>query len=129
MSTQVTVTLPDDVYSRAPRLARLMHREVADVLRDMVTLAMPSMALDRETPQPARALGDAEVLALADLELPAEQDQRLTLLLERQQAAALDDAERRELEALLQAYQEGMLLKAQAIEEAVRRGLRMPPAP
>lgn len=129
MSTQVTLTLPDEVFSRAQRLARLLHREVADVLRDMVTLAMPSMALDREMPPPPHALGDAEVLALSELELPPEQDRRLGDLLQRQQAGALDEAERRDLAALMQSYQEGLLLRAQALEEAVRRGLRKPPAP
>ncbi len=129
MSTQITVTLPDEVFSRAQRLARLLHRDVADVVGDMVTLAMPSVALDQETPAPVHTLADADVLALVDLELPPEQDRRLSVLLEHQQAALLDDAERRELAALMQIYQEGLLLKAQALEEAVRRGLRNPPAP
>lgn len=129
MSTQVTVTLPDDVYSNAVRLARLMRREVADVLRDMLTLAMPSMAPRSEAPGPIHALGDAELLALTELELPPEQDGRLSVLLERQQANTLEDADRHELATLMQSYQEGMLLKAQAIEEAVRRGLREPLEP
>ena len=106
-----------------------MHRDVADVLRDMVTLAMPDMAFDREPTIPARALENAEVLALADLQLAPEQDHRMSALLHRQQAALLDEAERRELATLMQAYQEGMLVKARALEEAVRRGLRPPPAP
>lgn len=126
MSTQVTVTLPDDVYSNAVRLARLMRREVADVLQDMLTLAMPSMAPRSEAPGPIHTLGDAELLALTELQLPPEQDARLSMLLERQQADALEDADRHELATLMQSYQEGMLLKAQAIEEAVRRGLREP---
>ncbi len=32
MSTQVTLTLPDEVYRRAERLAQLSSRDVADVL-------------------------------------------------------------------------------------------------
>jgi hypothetical protein len=41
----------------------------------------------------------------------------------------LSDTERGELLTLMQVYQEGLLRKAQALHEAVRRGLREPPAP
>jgi pyruvate-formate lyase len=129
MSTQVTFMLPDDVYSSALRLARLTQREVADVLRDLLTLATPSLASDAELPPPIHSLGDSEVLALTSLELPREQDLRLSALLERQQAGTLHEAERGELASLMQSYQEGLLRKAQAVEEAVRRGLMEPPGP
>ena len=69
------------------------------------------------------------VLALSRLELPPTQDRRLSALLEQQQAGTLTDAERGELLTLMQAYQEGLLRKAQALQEAVRRGLREPLAP
>lgn len=52
------------------------------------------------------------------------QDRRLSLLLNKQQAGKLIEAERVELSALMQVYQEGLLRKAQALSEAVRRGLR-----
>lgn len=126
MSTQVIVTLPDDVYSSAVRLARLTQRAVADVLRDMLTLAMPKLDSDQEGPPPIQTLDDVDVLAMAQLELPREEDLRLSALLERQQAGTLDDADRHELNVLMQLYQEGLLRKAQALQEAVRRGLREP---
>lgn len=99
------------------------------MLRDMLSMAMPNMALDREPPPHPHTLEDAEVLALADLQLPPDQDHRMSVLLDRQQAALLDEAERRDLAMLIQIYQEGMRIKAQALEEAVRRGLRPPLAP
>jgi len=71
-------------------------------------------------------LSDAEVLALTDLQMEADQDQRLNLLLDRQQAGELIDADRAVLVGLMQGYQEGLLRKAQALQEAVRRGLREP---
>ena len=74
-------------------------------------------------------LSDAEVLALTDLQLPAAQDQRLSALLDRQQVGALTEQERAELAALFHRYQEGLLRKAQALAEAVRRGLRGPLSP
>jgi hypothetical protein len=72
------------------------------------------------------ALSDAEVLALSDLHLPPDQDARLSDLLDQQQAVRLTDAERNELGELLQVYRLGLLRKAQALSEAVRRGLRPP---
>ena len=41
----------------------------------------------------------------------------------------LSDTERPELLALMQVYQEGLLRKAQALNESVKRGLRKPLEP
>ena len=54
------------------------------------------------------------------------QDHRLSELLDEQQAGSLTSDERSELLAFMQIYQEGLLRKAQALHEAVRRGLRKP---
>ncbi len=67
---------------------------------------------------------EEEVLAAADLEMPAEDDRRLSELLHRQQGGVLTGPEQVELSALMLAYQEGLLRKAQGLSEAVRRGLR-----
>ncbi len=75
------------------------------------------------------SLSDAEVLALTQLQLPADQDGRLSVLLDGQQAGSLTETERPELAALMLAYQEGLLRKARALEESVRRGLREPLGP
>jgi hypothetical protein len=56
-------------------------------------------------------------------------DKRLSVLLGKQQGGELLEVERRELAALMQAYQEGLLRKAQAQAEAVRRGLMEPLKP
>lgn len=129
MSTQVMVTLPDEVYASARRLADLMHREVADVLTDALRLALPTLRARPDTANPVESLDDEEVLALTELQLPPAQDKLLSTLLDRQQAGSLTEAERAELATLVQAYQEGLLRKAQALEEAVRRGLREPLGP
>jgi hypothetical protein len=54
------------------------------------------------------------------------QGKRLGKLLDRQQAGRLREVERRELSALMQVYHENLVRKAQALQEAVRRGLRAP---
>ncbi len=126
MSTQVTVTLPDEVYERAARLAQLSHREVADILVETIAVSLPVLHSRPDAPVPVDTLADAEVLALTGLQLSAAQDQRLSTLLDWQQAGALTETERAELVGLFQLYQEGLLRKAQALAVAVRRGLREP---
>ena len=46
--------------------------------------------------------------------------------LQKQQERTLSAPEQAELVALMQVYQEGLLRKAQALREAVQRGLRAP---
>jgi hypothetical protein len=55
-----------------------------------------------------------------------EQDTRLSELLDCQQADTLNEDERLELQTLMQVYQEGLLRKATALSEAVRRNLIEP---
>jgi len=121
---QVLVNLPDDAYQRARRLAELTRRDVADVLADTLDLSLPALG---DRPDVALAqMADGQVLALAHLQLSDEEDDRLSELLDDQQAGMLDEVERPELAQLMQRYQEGLLLKAEALAEAVRRGL-LPP--
>lgn len=126
MSTQVVITLPDEIYHRAERLAQLIHRDVADILADTLALSLPPRSLQPEAVRPIMELSDEDVLALAELQMEPDQDRRLSVLLEGQQAGELTDAERPELLALMQLYQERLVRKAQALREAVRRGLRQP---
>ena len=66
------------------------------------------------------------VVAAANAMMPQAQDERLSALLDLQQAGELTSSQRSELTALMKMYQEGMLGKAQALREAVQRGL-LPP--
>ena len=124
MSTQVMVTLPDEVYRRVASLARLSGRRMSDVLADTIALSLPPLSPQADSAQPLSALPDEQVLALAEAQMEPAQDQQLSRLLNRQQAGALTEAERSELFVLMQVYQERLLRRAQALHEAVRRGLR-----
>lgn len=123
MTTQITITLPDEVYQRAQYLARLANRAVESVLADTIQLAIPPIRAEILELEPISALADLEVLALTELKMEPEQDTRLSELLDRQQAGLLIEDERRELQTLMQIYQEGLLRKATALNEAVKRGL------
>jgi predicted transcriptional regulator len=129
MPTRVMVTLHDEVYRRVEHLAALTHREVADLLADTITLALQPLAVSTESVPVITSLADEEVLGLTELQMAPEQDRRLSALLQTQQERALSAAEQGELVTLMQVYQEGLLRKAQALHEAVRRGLRTPLEP
>jgi hypothetical protein len=126
MSTQITITLPDEVYQRAERFARLANRDIASVLVDTIQLSIPPIRADIFDLEPISDLPDEQVLALTELQMESDQDARLSELLDHQQAGLLTENERLELQALMQIYQEGLLRKATALSEAVKRGLMEP---
>ncbi|NEQ69810.1 MAG: hypothetical protein F6K21_30825 [Symploca sp. SIO2D2] len=126
MNTQVTITLPDEIYQRAERFAKLANRDVASILADTIQLSIPYIRTDTLDIEPIPNLSDEQVLALTELQMEPEQDQRLSELLDRQQAVTLVETEPLELQTLMQIYQEGLLRKATALSEAVKRGLIKP---
>jgi len=75
------------------------------------------------------SLSDEEIVELTALQMVPEQERRLNALLQKQQERVVSAAEQAELVRLMQVYQEGLLRKAQALREAVRRGLRAPLEP
>ena len=125
----MVVTLQDDIYQRVERLAQLTHRDVAELLAETITLALPPWDATSESVSDMSTLSDEEVLKLSELQLPAKQDRRLSTLLRKQQAQLLSAQEHVEFSVLMQCYQEGLLRKAQALREAVRRQLRKPLEP
>jgi hypothetical protein len=126
MSTQIIITLPDDIYQRAERFARLANRDVASILVDTIQLSIPPVSGDISDLEPVSVLSDEQVLVLTELQMEPEQDARLSELLDRQQSGTLTEGDRSELQTLMQVYQEGLLRKATALSEAVKRGLIEP---
>ena len=123
MSNQITITLPDDVYQKAEHFARLANRDLASILVDTIQFSIPPISLEATTLEPVSALSDQQVLALTELQMESEEDIRLSELLDKQQAGIVTESEHSELQALMQIYQEGLLRKATALSEAVKRGL------
>ncbi len=129
MATRVVVTLQDDIYERVERLSQLTHRDVDELLAETIALSLPPWREGKESVSDIADLSDEKVLKLSDFKLPADQDRRLSKLLQKQQEQSLLAHEHAELLALMQGYQEGLLRKAQALREAVRRELREPLEP
>jgi hypothetical protein len=64
MTTQVTITLSDEVYRRAERFARLANRDLASVLADTIKLSLPPISSHIETLEPISEVSDEQVMAL-----------------------------------------------------------------
>ena len=62
MSTQITLTLPDETYRRAEHLARLTGRDIADVLVDAIGISLQPLGPGFVTGKPVAELTDPEVL-------------------------------------------------------------------
>ena len=112
-----------EAESRAAQEGRRLEEYVADVLEE-------EFAADLQAEQEKLArLSDEDVLAMADLRMPDDEDRRLSELLDLNREGQLIPAQRRELDALMQSYTAGTLQKAKGWAEAVRRKLRKPIQP
>ncbi|NJK70602.1 MAG: hypothetical protein HC941_32595 [Microcoleus sp. SU_5_3] len=120
MTAKITLNLPDEVYHQAELLAQQCHRSVSEILVETLeNFLLP-------TAKPVSALSDSELIAQTQLRLQPVQEQRLSELLDRQQSGTIISVEREELQALIHIYEARLLRQAQALNEAVRRGLLEP---
>ena len=126
MSAVITLTLPDTVLERAQLWAEHSGQPVTDFLTETIELSLVPLG---HVPPPLADWANDEVLSAAELELPFEHDRRLSELLDGQREGSLSEPEAAELHRLMLVYQEGLLRKAMALREAVRRGLREPLEP
>jgi hypothetical protein len=126
MGIQVTVSLPNDTCQRAQGWADQSGQTLQDFLAEAIEMSLSPLG---GLPPAVDHWSDEQVLATADRLLAPEEDRRLSELLTLQREGTLDSQDRGQLVLLMQQYQEGLVRKAAAIREAVRRGLREPPAP
>ena len=120
MTAQITLNLPDEVYHQAELLAQQRHRSVSEVLVETLEIFLLPSA------KPVSALSDSEVITLTQLRLQPVQEQRLNELLDRHQSGTSASVEHQELQALIHIYKARLLRQAQALNQAVRRGLLEP---
>ena len=121
MSAQMTIRVSDEVVRHAAHVAAQTQRRIEDVLADWLERVITEI--------PVEELSDAEVIALAELQLTSEQQTLLSDLLAHNREGTLDTEGRHQLETLMHIYEHGLLRKAQALRVAVQRGLRAPLEP
>ena len=124
MATQVTITLPDEIYQRAERFALLANRDIDSVIADTIGSSLSSMRSHFDSLEPIENLSNSQVIALSTLQMDPEQDSRLSELLEKQRERQLLANEPQELEILMQIYREALLRKTAALVETVKRGIQ-----
>jgi hypothetical protein len=115
MAETVTLQMPSDLVRRARAVAERTGRRFEDVL---VSWISPDGSPER--------LSDEEVLALCDAQMPENEQQQLSELLDRQREGLLGPPDRPRLDELMDNYRRGLVRKAQALRVAVSRGLRPP---
>ena len=99
-----------------------LYRDISDLLSQTIEHSLSQAELI----EPFSSASDDEIIALTQLQMPANQDGRLSLLLDKQQAGTLSESDHAELSALMELYQDGLLRKAQGLRESVQRGLIEP---
>jgi hypothetical protein len=129
MSTQVVLTLSDDLYERAKQWAALTRRDVPQTLTDALEIVLTPLLEPPAGDPPVTSMSDGEVMALAQVQMVPQQGKRLDHLLAKQREDQLTAAEQSEILALIQRYHRLWIRQSEALAEAVRRGLRVPLAP
>jgi hypothetical protein len=124
VTMQVMVNLPDYIYQRARRFSELSGLNVEQIIAERLDLLLPPLSSEMDT-RPVETLTDEEVISIAEGMMEESLSGRMSALAQKQQEANLSEAERAELKMLLDIYEAGQLRKAEAIVEAVKRGLRL----
>lgn len=123
MEREVTLSLPEYVLRRAERLAALAGEDIDTILSATLGRSLPPLSNEFDEIDLTQ-LADAEILSLADSMMDTTLSDRMSDLLDKQQAGSLSNNERAELQLLMEVFSAGQLRKTQALVEAVRRGLR-----
>jgi hypothetical protein len=126
MNTEISLTLPDTVLEQAQLWAKHSGRPLDAFLAEAIELSLQPFGI---APKELDEWSNDEVLKASEIQLSAGDEARLSELLDRQRESLLSANEAAQLQQLMVLYQQGLLLKAMATQEAVKRGLKTPPQP
>jgi hypothetical protein len=118
---EVTISLPEQVFANLSSIATKSHRRIDEIIVEKIERDFTIDA--KELENQIAICSDNEVVTLADISLPAKQDERLSELLTKQNEAQLSAAEQKEMWQLMEANRVATLKKAYALREISRRGL------
>ncbi len=128
----ITITLPSQLAARARSLAEVKRQKLPEFL----LMELQHVLNKKETKRMARTsrrstndwhiMSDQEVMNLANLRMEKWQALQMHRLIHQAGARQLTSEEQKILDALLEIHNELGIKKAQAIVEAIRRGL-LPP--
>lgn len=115
MNQQITLTVSENVWLYAKAVATRNKLRIEEVLSDWFEKVSSEFDVEK--------LSDSEVLALAELKMPDEQQKVLHKLLEKNGEGELTEDETKQLDAMMEVYEVATLRKSQALRVAVQRGL------
>jgi hypothetical protein len=118
MNQQITLTVSESVLHYAKAVATQNKRRIEDILSDWLEKIPNEIDVEK--------LSDAEVVALTKLKMPVKQQKVLHKLLDKNGEGELTDIEKKQLDAMMEVYDDALLRKAKALRVAVERGL-IPP--
>ena len=116
MTKTVTLQLPETLAQQAKEIAALTHRQLEDVLLELINHAITEL--------PIESLPDEQVLAICNLQMDSQEQETLSDLLVRNREGQLGEAQVNQLDVLMQVYRQGLVRKAKALKVAVSRGLK-----
>jgi predicted HTH domain antitoxin len=126
MKTMAALKMYELGQLSSPEAAALAGVSRGEFLQLLRTYQIPPFERVDATGAPIRPLhelSNAEVLRLATMQMPSWQNRRLHELLEHQREGQLTEEDQVELAHLLRLHNSGLLLKSEAMVEAVRRSL------
>lgn len=115
MNQQITIEVSEQVWRRAIVLAKQKSRKPEDVLEEWLEETVAETRVEDLT--------DEEILALTENRFDDERQRKFSRLLERNREGILENSEKRELDEMMQIYENGLLRKSKALRVAVERGL------
>lgn len=118
MNKTITLEIPEDIERDARAVAQQTGVRLEDVLTEWLERFASEMPLDSMT--------DDRILELSDMQMPMQQQNELSELLEQNREATINEQGRTRLDELMQIYRRGLVRKAEALNLAVQRGLKSP---
>jgi hypothetical protein len=127
----VTIQVPQTLYERLERLARLTHRPVESLIAQMLSTSLPLLPDDlpaeqREALAALESLSDEQLWQIEGATFPESQYEQFTDLREKARSGELTVSEQQSLDELTAAADLLALRKAYAAVLLKWRGYRMP---
>jgi hypothetical protein len=124
MTDQIILTVPEDISARAREIAESKAQPVEQVLLDYLqNLTAPLLPPDEEAELDAfKHLSDDTLWTIARDQMPEDDQVRAQELMERNSRGTITDAERTELDSLVERADRLMVRKAEAASILKKRG-------
>ncbi len=121
------ISIPDELYEKARRVAEQTSRQVEEVIRTRLEDALDSPVYDLPDDETAElkamaCLSDDALFGMMREQMQRTKQERMSGLIDKNSDGAISEAEYQELTALVEDGQRLMLRKAQAMRYLMDRG-------